>query len=207
MLTNFIKTSPQLHSPGSPHIHPSKQELERISAVFNFEKLHQKRKYNNNTAKPDVDGDALPACIWEARHREGKGGRGEGKNTIDDRNDLGLEAKLLRKALGYVRNLVVLVDDVGRLADMVPHMARVHHEDDNERDGSPSILVFNDRGEEWIGHTNDGCNGEENKDTRDQGTIVEGSRDRHRQACEGRHYRREILGMKAIPVKVVMFGL
>jgi len=150
-----------------------KQKLERVATVLHFEELHEEREDYENTAHPNVDSSTLFARARKPGHRDGERNSGEGEDAIGDGDNLRLEAKLLREALADIRDLIFVGNDVRWLANMVPHITRVHHKDDGERDKSPQILVGQDLSEIRVHDANDRSRRQNSKNAQSEAEVVE----------------------------------
>lgn len=149
---------------------------EGVRAVLDAEAAHEEAVHAKENTSPQEDGKRLGARILDPGDLDSQGDGCKGKDTIYSCDNLRLKTILVAESTSKVRDATLLVsNNVGRLPDVVEHVAASEQQHGNETDGSPEVAVLNERNHVWPSNE-DSCDATQNSSShRDDLDPVDGA--------------------------------
>jgi hypothetical protein len=129
------------YQPGSRPLERGKPEA--VAAVLHAEYAQQEAVHAQQDSAPEDDGELLGARVADAGHLDGKRDGSKGEDAVDGGNDLRLETELVAEAAGEVADTALAIAcHIGRLADVVEHVAAREEQHGDQTEGGPQVAVL-----------------------------------------------------------------
>jgi hypothetical protein len=120
-----------------------RRKPEAVAAVLHAEHAQQEAVHAQQDSAPEDDGELLGARVADAGHLDGKRDGSKGEDAVDGGNDLRLETELVAEAAGEVADTALTIArHIGRLADVVEHVAAREEQHGDQTEGGPQVAVL-----------------------------------------------------------------
>lgn len=154
------------------------RQPELVPAVLLPEHTEQEAVHAQQHATPQEHSKLLSPRVRNPRDLQCQRNCCKSQDTVDSGNDLALKTELVAKSTGKVADTTLAITlYVGRLANVVEHVAGGEKEDGDQRESSPEVAVLQERDDVGRG------NGKRSDTSKDRGSDgddldpVDGARD------------------------------
>lgn len=134
-----------------------RRQPELVSTVLLPEDAKQEAVHAQQYTTPEEHGKLLGSRVRNPWDLERERDCRESQNAVNSRDDLALQTELVAKATSEVADAALAVAlYIGRLTDVIEHVAGGEEKDSDERESSPEVTVLQEREDVGRGHSDNG---------------------------------------------------